>query len=388
MTIIQQMKWQSGVLRKWAILAIAGIVVVIFFALSNGLAGTHCPFPIKNSGLLFGKRNIGGSEQIYWLDNEHALFPAYAVESETGPDGKKVLTATPPGIYVWDVANNTYIRHANLQQSNWFMCFNDGFIAYSIGSSDIPVKGSDKWDKQKIMMAGQLGHERQLPLDIMWRNQPELKQCYSMPHSNNHGLPKNTIYGNLRPQDGYIYDAQGQGGAGNPITVEDFNKLVKLYRPGNSKPIVLPILVKEMGRITYSRFAQKYLLIPHTWRAWNNPKIDRGWPPNISIPIYLISPNGTVNTITIPPGTWFPARVFMTKLGLFWISDNAPNGNSRQAGGWLLRDGKVIKLFDHLVDAAGVSPDGCNIVYANNDFNPKTTEYTQVIELCGPKNRE
>jgi hypothetical protein len=42
----------------------------------------------------------------------------------------------------------------------------------------------------------------------------------------------------------------------------------------------------------------------------------------------------------------------------------------------------MIKLFDHLVSAAGVSPDGCKIAYANNDFTPETREYVQVINLC------
>ena len=73
--------------------------------------------------------------------------------------------------------------------------------------------------------------------------------------------------------------------------------------------------------------------------------------------------------------------MFPTRQGLFWVS-NKTRGNSKDAGGWLLKDGKVTKLFDQLVDGAGVSPDGCTIAYANNDFDPKTTEYVQAIDLC------
>jgi hypothetical protein len=96
----------------------------------------------------------------------------------------------------------------------------------------------------------------------------------------------------------------------------------------------------------------------------------------------LLSPDGKVETLEIPYGTWLPYAAFLTRRGLFWVSNNAPSGHSRQAGGWIMKNGKVIKLFDQLVDAAGVSPDGCKIAYANNDFDPKTTEYVQVIDLC------
>lgn len=111
------------------------------------------------------------------------------------------------------------------------------------------------------------------------------------------------------------------------------------------------------------------------------------WTKDEPVPIYLISPDGTVETIEIPPGIWHPHAVYPTREGLFWVS-NDTRTNSRDAGGWLLKDGKVTKLFDQLVDGAGVSPDGCTIVYANNDFNPKTTEYVQAIDLCGTQNKK
>jgi hypothetical protein len=100
------------------------------------------------------------------------------------------------------------------------------------------------------------------------------------------------------------------------------------------------------------------------------------------IPIYLLSPDGKVETLQIPYGTWFPERAFLTRKGLFWISSSAPSTNSKQAGGWLLQDGKAVKLFDHLPEGAGVSPDGCKIAYAYNDYNRSTTEFVHVIELC------
>jgi hypothetical protein len=126
----------------------------------------------------------------------------------------------------------------------------------------------------------------------------------------------------------------------------------------------------------------KYVLIPRTWKGRDVRNPENSWPKDQPIPIYLLSPDGKVETLQIPYGTWFPERAFLTRKGLFWISSSAPSTNSKQAGGWLLQDGKAVKLFDHLPEGAGVSPDGCKIAYAYNDYNRSTTEFVHVIELC------
>lgn len=138
------------------------------------------------------------------------------------------------------------------------------------------------------------------------------------------------------------------------------------------------------AKLSYSDYLDKYVLIPHTWRGHDAKDTNLGWPKDQPYPIYLISPEGKVETLEIPAGPWHPGAAFPTQQGLFWVSNNTQKSWS-DAGGWLVKDGKVTKLFDLLVDGAGVSPDGCTIVYADNKSSLKINEYVQAIDLCASK---
>jgi hypothetical protein len=133
----------------------------------------------------------------------------------------------------------------------------------------------------------------------------------------------------------------------------------------------------------FSEYGQSYLIVPSRPKSWD---INRGggpWPAGTPKPIYVLSSDGGLQTVDIPPGSWQNLdHAYVTTKGIFIASNSTTGANSKTAGGWLLHDGKLTKLFDHLVSGAGVSPDGCKIAYSNNDFNPKTIKYVQVIDLC------
>jgi hypothetical protein len=351
------------------------LVIGSVIGMLNGcsyLFDTTPSYPVKSSGLIFGLRF--GPDPIYWLDNERALFPAYANERRIGPGSKEDWA--PPGLFIWDTKNNTYKRHADLQDGPWVLRFNNGFLCYSIDG--------DKGGEQKVIKAGRFGEEKLLPQDRPWKLHPELAQCRE-PEAEIRPEHQGAAVKRLRPEEGYIYIGRREKEGGKVIGAHNQNDLVKFYRTGQAEPIELPILAKELGTsavVSYSEYAGKYVIQPHTWRGGDVLRSVTTWPRGTRFPVYLLSRDGKVETIEIPYGTWDPIRVFVTRRGLFWISNNAPSANSKQAGGWLLHQGKMTKQFDHLVAAAGVSPDGCKIAYAINDFNRKTREYVQVIELC------
>lgn len=349
-----------------AVLALSGCDV-----LQNiGLTGQDQKFETKSSGLGFGKR-IGVSP-IYWLDNDRALFPGYANEKRIGPDGKEVWT--PPGIFIWDTKGNTYVRHADLQRGHWFLCFNRGFLGYS---TDGDMRG-----EQKVIKAGMLGQEKELSRSVPWKLHPELDQCDD-PVAEIRPDHRGASVAHLRPQDGYIYVGPYRDDSPGILLRPD--EPVHFFQAKKDDRLPLSILAKELDsnfKLSYSAYADRYIIVPGNARSRDMTKSDRSWPRGQPIPIYLLSPGGKLETIEIPYGTWYPAAAFMTRRGLFWVSNDAPSTNSKQAGGWLLQDGKMTKLFEHLIDGAGVSPDGCKIAYAYNDYNRSTTEFVHVIELC------
>jgi hypothetical protein len=343
-----------------------------------GLFGTKCPWPVTDSRIAYATRFEG--DPIYWLDNDRVLVPGYERRADV-PAGKEAPEQFGPlGLYIWDTRNSTATRHSDLSQ-HYSLCYNDGFITYTT---------SDDNGRRRHQSEGEFGKEQALPVDARpsFDAQPAYSSCPRIDPAKRlrpEHTARHVPAWFLKVEDGYVSAGEPRI-AGDSIPRERLNDKVNLYRPGGSEPVALPIISKEVffgTKLTYSQFAQRYVLVPHTSRNGNPNSDSVVWPDKQPMPVYLISPTGDVQTISVPHGTWVPPHMATpTKQGLFIASSNAPSTNSRQAGGWLLKDGRMVKLFDHLVDAAGVSPDGCKIAFSYNDFNPKTNNYTQVIDLC------
>ncbi len=328
-------------------------------------------FATKATPLVFGNRF--DEDPIHWLDNRTILLPAHAGETRTDANGKTVYA--PYGIFTLDTDTNRFTRHADLERPDWFMCFNRGFIAYSIANTE--------GGENKVVRAGEFGMEKTLPDNVFWKLHPELKRC-NPEQGNLRPEHVGAEVWHLQPEHGYLYVGRPRKPGGEAIDTHNQNDVVLLVRPDNGAPISLPILAKELSAttsISYAEHAQKYVIRPgERWTADVGTRIV-SWPKGHPIRLYVLSLDGSVETIEIPYGNR-PSRVFLTKQGLFLVSSNTTGAQSRTAGGWLLRNGKQTKLFDHMPEGAGVSPDGCRIAYAYNDYNRDTREYVQIVDLC------
>ena len=343
-----------------------------------GLFGTKSPWPVTESRLAYGTRFEG--DPIYWLDNDRVLIPGYERHADV-PVGKEAPgTFTSLGLYVWDTRTNSTTRHSDLSQ-HYSLCYNDGFITYTT---------SDENGRKRHQSEGVFGKELPLPVDARpsYDFQPAYARCPRIDPDKRlrpEHVGRHVPAWFLKEEHGYLSTGNSME-PGSGITPKVQDDTVKLYRPSQAESVALPILVKEMGglsTLTYSPFLGRYAIAPGTWKTRDMRSSIGTWPHGSPMPVYLLSPDGTTDVMEVPYGSWLPPHMAVpTKQGLFIASSNAPSTNSKQAGGWLLKDGRMIKLFDHLVDAAGVSLDGCKIAYANNDFNPKTTEYVRVIHLC------
>lgn len=350
-----------------------------------GLFGTKSPWPVTESRLAYGTRFEG--DPIYWLDNDRVLVPGYERHADV-PVGKEAPgTFTSLGLYVWDTKKNTYERLSGLRP-RYTLCYNDGFIVYT------PLSEGENEEAAYRVREGPLGHENEkllsptsTPIDYE-RGQPAYAPCPRIDPAKRlrpEHVGRHVPAWFLKEEDGY-FSAGVSVVPGEGFSREQRNLPVRLYRAGNANPIDLPILAKETNygaKLRYSSYAKRYVFVPHTWRETSPNTSQSEWPSDRPMPVYLLATSGDVQTINVPYGTWVPPHMALpTKQGLFIASSNAPSTNSKQAGGWMLKDSRMIKLFDHLVTAAGVSPDGCKIAYANNDFTPETTEYVRVINLC------
>ena len=185
----------------------------------------------------------------------------------------------------------------------------------------------------------------------------------------------------LDPKDGYIRVATYDKSSRSLVTEENQHDPVVLVRP-NGDLLPLPIENKEMATplLQYSSYMDAYVI-----RARKPRNADIGvtttWPKDQPYPIYILSHDGNVRVIEFPPGIPNVFEAYPTRAG--WvIGSNTTSGNSRQAGAWLIKDGKPQKLFEHLVTAMGVSPDGCKLAYAFNSYNPMLVDTVHVMNLC------
>lgn len=339
------------------------------------------PFLVSATDLAYGMRH--GAMPMYWLDNNRVLVPGYAPLKLVDKTTQEARQYGPLGLYILDTRDNSYVRHADLS-FYYSLCYNEGFITYT--------SQTDEQAGNRIQHEGPFGQEKPLPVNAEHNyrgdSQPYYAACPKIDpekllRPEHHDQRVSAWF--LREQDGYVYVAKQRSPEERMVDRHNQDDPVKYYRKGQAEPIELPILAKEMRystKLSYSQYAGKYLIIPHMSKGKDIRDNDVSWPKGLPYPVYLLPTDGKLETIHIPYGTWHPERAFLTRKGLFWVSSSAPSTHSKQAGGWLLQDGKAVKLFDHLPEGAGVSPDGCKIAYAVNDYNRDTTEFVHVIDLC------
>lgn len=324
-------------------------------------------YPVVDSGLAV----VPSQTQFFWIDNRHVIFGGFEAKSSDGLARQSHL-----GIYIWDTDANTFVRHADWGSDAGVLvlCFNHGYVFYSVNL--VAKYGHPEFDDVR---AGQLGSEVRLP-PTPGLYQEELSRCKGYPRIRPPSSSGELIY-ELRPEDGYIFVAKNDHGM--PVDASNMNDPVRLYKSGRIEPITLPILAKEMNLdvLTYSEYANRYVLAPLAWHT-KNPSEHYTWPPppGTMMRIYLISPDGRVDTIEIPPGTYPAAGVAPTRAGMFWTSfDVRSNGVS--SGTWLWNNGRVTKLFDTAVASAAASPNGCKVVYFNADKGSDAPT-AQIMNFC------
>lgn len=352
-------------------------------------------YPVIRSELAFSGK-IFNSEKIYWIDNDNVIVPAYVFSKDADPVKDRGVDQNSFGLYIWNVKNNTYKLYTNKHNSTHFTWFSydHGNIAYTVTAESEEEKGHGKWP----FMIGKMGEEQRIVLNDGSAS-VELR-----PSRGSSSTVRREPDGNqselitLLPGKGYIYVSNGPLREAFAITPQNENNSIKLYPNEQAEPIELPIMAKEAiyGKLSYSDYLDEYLLIPGLPKDQSVFDIHRIFhhkgTPYI---FYLISPQGEVETQSIPAGYWRPEHIFPTKEGIFWSSIALARHHGElwaqlhggdeyaDAGGWLmLRDGKIIKLFSGYVVGSGVSPDGCTIAYQTGYIGKGELNRLSAINLC------
>jgi hypothetical protein len=122
--------------------------------------------------------------------------------------------------------------------------------------------------------------------------------------------------------------------------------------------------------------------LPSGWRSKKPQGPD--WPPpnGTVMPIYLISPNGDVDTIWVPPEASLATGVQLTRIGAIWTTFNGDYHGGHIDATWLWHDGKLEKVLDRQLPSISASPDGCKLAYFDMSEQSRGIATAKILNFC------
>lgn len=293
---------------------------------------------------------VSGTNDLAWLDERRVMFVAALPENEV----------ESRGIFIWDVVANTVSQYSNHVR----FCYADGYIvAHGVSqyrqdperSALVPVRH------------GQLGKETDNVCDTKTRKgcppPAQNRNCKPLMYRVD-ARPIGAGWGvqfELKNDDGAILHAirSQSEGRGGPTMLLNRNFPEGLRLPFSDVPGY---------SVTYSEFERRYAFVPQ-YPADGTKSSSSNWPKGYSQPVYLVSPKGDVESISVPwRAEWDLIHwADPTRAGLVF---EGGGGYAQQWGGLFLYDGREVWELDRgRVELSAVSPDGCRMAYAIiNDY--------------------
>lgn len=329
------------------------------------------------TGHAFFLKTRGSQERhgLAWLDNNRLMFVAALPDKEL----------ESRGIYIWDVAGNSVVKYSN----HIDFCFAQGYlVAYGDTKND-----SEGRLTPFSVRYGHLGSERE---DIC-----ELSSGKGCPPPPSNMSCKPREYGGqpLGKDSSVLMELRSGDGAIISMVAGELPDSLEKIRKHFSKPLMLvskrfpagkalPVTALEEivpWRAAYSEYSAHYVFL--TQRPIDGkPGHTTTWPKSRPQPVYLMSPDGTVEAIQVPWRVEAGTIDFAlpAKTGLIYKAGGSHAGDW---GGLFLYDNREVWALDNgRVETFAVSPDGCRLAYAIiNDFGKiKNVRFNNIksINLC------
>lgn len=310
-------------------------------------------------------RDSPEKQGLAWLDDHRVMFVGFRPDS-----------ADPKGLYIWDVVKNTVARYSSHTQ----FCFANGYI-----SAFGPSKTRQDRTAESPVRQGILGKEQDDVCDSRTGKGCRGRLNMSCKQSKYFGKAPVGQYGRyiveLRSGDGAIADPVDRLTMLDPLTNKTLDEMKAFF----SQPLflvserfprsrALPVTALEQvipTKVTYSNYGKLYVFV--TERPKDGiPGYTSIWPPKVRQPVYLMTSEGLVEEVDVPPETgWSKIHVASLAVpGIVFLATAAP----RQGwGGLFLYDKQRVWQLDRgQWQALAVSDNGCKVAYAiDNDFGKK-----------------
>ncbi len=284
-------------------------------------------YPILDSKFPAAEAKLG------WLDNERVIFQGY----EPGKFGTKspqdghVYDIT--GLFVWYTDTNKVVKHESIEGLT-SLCFHAGEVTFA---------------KEGMLVSGQPGEEQRTSFPKKhWFNPVSCRYYTERPYWSEEGRQGRGIP--LLEKHGYVdFGEQSMDPAkARPLV---------FYPHGNKDGVVLPLKSDQVEvPPMYVEFADAYLLRGRQLTS-------------DAVPAWLLHPDGMVTNVLQPKGeAWERMGLgiyLLTKKGLLLTGGRGNYSKVGTMGGYLLSEGKPVRIVPGLLRNLEISPDGCKIAFVH-----------------------
>lgn len=334
-------------------------------------------YPVITSG--YWVKDVAHRGLIDWIDNDRIIFVGGSYE---GWDHNK---SNPTALYVFDVKSRTVAKLSDVAG----YCFKPTEIRYTLKRTPDAVvirvikRGEPAPETEitrpvsELRAEGEKSKARKLqrhplycggysPRELAGENWDRYKLKRIYPLLEGHGYLD--FFGN-HPRSGEP-----------PFDTEP----ARWFPPNGAPPIDLPMQKRAIARVSYSEWKGAYILRGWLGRApplYQPPARNERWPAELPLPIWLLKPDGSVESHEIPYSNWIENynRILPTQAGYVVTKDV----NTQDAGLHIVVGKDLVRLVGGSTTALTVSPDGCGVAVAiTTDFNNRNGGL-KVIEVCG-----
>lgn len=351
-----------------------------------GVPDVH-QYALKESGYYGGAGHYPGrAGSIFWIDDQRVLF--VGGNANTIPTDGTVPEVWLPRLYLWNVARNAITANhmdAPKDAKDWSreLCVSGGRVWFQYWK----VINESPRRTQGGIFAGPFGKEKlsefMRPAIPATREQPvkttehPLFNHFTCTEYRPEEMPK--LGDRVRPllPGEYWIDrkdtaVQSQG--------HQLKKGFYRSQDGKETPLILG------GEQVYVQryFENRDVYVVEESASVISEKVVRRFG--------LLDRHGKLHDYTPPSGPWMNSTVYVapTKRGMFIVS-NAIGGHSiaglrdrnGAGGGYLMIDGRLVRLIAGFIAAFDVSPNGCRIVLSHKDENQESRfTRVKVLDIC------
>lgn len=337
---------------------------------------------------------------LKWLDTDRVLFAAAEGEWQATWEGYKYKWrggAKPVGLYEWNVTTGERKRLASLA-TRFHKCQGKGYVAYStVVNEDKSGFISAEWfvlplekgitpppadsitqerTAQRCLRDG-LPPEPVSPEEL--RPEHRGPEWYTTPLNKGYGY----ILHHILPEH-----LRGESHAQKDAARAYLDALPypKWYPSTAAEGVEVPFNSRQSYRRTYFPATDEYLFVPTAPPIVKDYGVaEARWQRGDELSIVKLSLRGRkVTTEKITWGDWSRGKnnIFPIKNGGYFYFSGVMSTHSRHSGGWVYRDGKHTKIFDHVTETIGMSPDGCRVVVGIHRYDKVTPLIPTMIDLC------